>query len=161
MENPNLKDSNVKTTVELFEKIYPLPLGKNQRTQLGVHLEEVVEMIECLKGADRLTQSLLTQAMLANHALALHLKASKPKEECLIVTDVPGLLDALCDQLVTATGVGYMYGFDMAGAFGEVNRSNNSKLDDNGRPIFDADHKFQKGPNYFKPNLRPYLEKIS
>ena len=42
-------------------------------------------------------------------------------------------------------------------AFTEVHNSNMSKLDDNGKPIFRADGKVQKGPNYFKPNLNQFI----
>lgn len=42
--------------------------------------------------------------------------------------DKKALLDALCDQIVTALGVGYMMGFDMEGALAEVNRSNYTKF---------------------------------
>ena len=32
-----------------------------------------------------------------------------------------------------------------------------SKLDDNGKPIYDRNGKVMKGPNYFKPNLEKIL----
>ena len=44
-------------------------------------------------------------------------------------------------------------------AFDEVHRSNMSKLDENGEPIFREDGKVMKGSNYFKPNLKTILEK--
>jgi len=66
------------------------------------------------------------------------------------------LLDSLCDQIVTAVGVGYMMGFDMQGALNEVIRSNDSKMV-NGKFEFDANGKIMKGKDYFKPDLTPFV----
>ena len=68
------------------------------------------------------------------------------------------ILDSLCDQIVTAIGVGYMMGFDMVGALQEVNLSNWSKFDENGNPIFNENGKIVKGENYFKPDLAKFLK---
>lgn len=43
-------------------------------------------------------------------------------------------------------------------AFKEVHRSNMSKLDKNGKPIFREDGKLLKGPNFSKPDLKSILE---
>ena len=37
--------------------------------------------------------------------------------------------------------------------FNEIQRSNMSKLGDDGKPIYREDGKVLKGPNYFKPNM--------
>ena len=42
--------------------------------------------------------------------------------------------------------------------FDEIQRSNMSKLDINGKPIFREDGKILKGENYFKPNIKEILE---
>ena len=42
-------------------------------------------------------------------------------------------------------------------AFEEVHRSNMSKLDENGKPIFREDGKIIKGSNYFKPDLKQFM----
>jgi predicted HAD superfamily Cof-like phosphohydrolase len=44
-----------------------------------------------------------------------------------------------------------------ATAFLEVHNSNMSKLDDNGNPIFRGDGKVLKSSNYFKPNLKQFI----
>ena len=41
--------------------------------------------------------------------------------------------------------------------FNEIQRSNMSKLDEDGQPIFREDGKVLKGPNYFKPNISKIL----
>ncbi len=43
--------------------------------------------------------------------------------------------------------------------FNEIQRSNMSKLDDNGKPIYREDGKVLKGPNYFKPDIKSILNK--
>lgn len=111
-------------------------------------------MTASLKGMNRMTQALLTQALIATHALALHLKAS---DGVVMVEDRIEFLDGLGDQIVTAAGTAHMAGMDIVGALGEINRSNFSKLDENGQPILDENKKFIKGPNYFKPNLKPFV----
>ena len=40
----------------------------------------------------------------------------------------------------------------------EVQRSNMSKLDENGKPIYNEDGKVLKGPNYFKPNFEKFIK---
>ena len=64
----------------------------------------------------------------------------------------------MCDQIVTAIGVGYMLDFDMVGALTEVNSSNWSKFED-GEPIFDENGKIAKGKDYFKPELAKYIKR--
>ena len=43
--------------------------------------------------------------------------------------------------------------------FNEIQRSNMSKLGDDGKPIYREDGKVLKGPNYFKPNIKSILYK--
>lgn len=145
----------VPSITEWFEKAVPEPGFKNQHTQLGVHYEEVAEMTAALRGTDRVTQALLTQAILANHALAMHLKTGAG---VVIVDNNVELLDACCDQIVTATGVAYMLGYDLPSALAEVNASNWSKFVD-GKPIFDANQKIRKGPNYFQPMIDAFTRR--
>lgn len=66
------------------------------------------------------------------------------------------LLDALADQIVTATGVGTFLGMNVPGALAEVNRSNYSKFE-NGEPIFNENKKVMKGKDYTPPDLTPYI----
>ena len=42
--------------------------------------------------------------------------------------------------------------------FNEIQRSNMSKLGEDGKPIYREDGKVLKGPNYFKPNIAEILE---
>ena len=42
--------------------------------------------------------------------------------------------------------------------FEEIQRSNMSKLGEDGQPIYREDGKVLKGPNYFKPRIQQILE---
>ena len=65
--------------------------------------------------------------------------------------------DALTDLLYVTYGAGHAFGINLDKCFDEVQRSNMSKLDENGKPIYSEKGKVLKGPNYFKPNLSNFL----
>ena len=72
--------------------------------------------------------------------------------------DIKEVADALTDILYVTYGAGHAFGIDLDKCFSEVQNSNMSKLDDNGKPIYNENGKVMKGPNYFKPNLRKFLK---
>ena len=65
--------------------------------------------------------------------------------------------DALTDILYVTYGAGHAFGIDLDKCFQEVQSSNMSKLDENGKPIYNEDGKVMKGPGYFKPDLKKIL----
>ncbi|SVD93911.1 uncharacterized protein METZ01_LOCUS446765 [marine metagenome] len=71
--------------------------------------------------------------------------------------DIVEVADALTDILYVTYGAGHSFGIDLDKCFKEVQRSNMSKLDEDGKPIFNENGKVMKGPNYFKPNLKQFL----
>lgn len=134
------------STIKLwFERAVPNPTDKNRAVQLGVHFEEVGEML-LATGDPQAAEDL---APVADYYKRIGLKAP---HHC----NRKELLDALCDQIVTAVGVAHMFGMDIGGALSEVNRSNWSKFVD-GQPQFNEHGKIAKGLNYTAPNLDPYL----
>ena len=66
--------------------------------------------------------------------------------------------DALTDILYVTYGAGHAFGINLDKCFDEVQNSNMSKLDTNGKPIYNEFGKVMKGPNYFKPNLEKFLK---
>ena len=66
--------------------------------------------------------------------------------------------DALTDILYVTYGAGHAFGIDLDKCFAEVQNSNMSKLDENGKPIYSENGKVMKGPNYFQPNLQKFIE---
>ena len=65
--------------------------------------------------------------------------------------------DALTDILYVTYGAGHAFGINLDKCFDEVQKSNMSKLGENGKPIFNKSGKVMKGPKYFKPNLNKFL----
>ena len=68
------------------------------------------------------------------------------------------IADALTDILYVTYGAGHAYGIDLDKCFSEVQRSNMSKLGDDGKPIYNKKGKVMKGPKYFEPNLNQFIE---
>jgi len=66
--------------------------------------------------------------------------------------------DALTDILYVTYGAGHSFGINLDDCFAEVQRSNMSKLDTNGKPLYNENGKVMKGPNYFQPDLKKYLK---
>ena len=79
--------------------------------------------------------------------------------EAIEKKDIKEVADALTDILYVTYGAGHAFGINLDKCFEEVQNSNMSKLDQNGRPIFNDKGKVMKGPNYFKPNLSKFLAK--
>ena len=71
--------------------------------------------------------------------------------------DLLEIADALTDILYVTYGAGHAFGIDLDQCFEEVQNSNMSKLDENGKPIYNNAGKVMKGPNYFKPNLSKFV----
>jgi len=71
--------------------------------------------------------------------------------------DIKEVADALTDILYVTYGAGHAFGIDLDKCFEEVQSSNMSKLDANGKPIYNENGKVMKGPNYFKPDLSKFI----
>ena len=78
-------------------------------------------------------------------------------KEAIENKDLLEVADALTDILYVTYGAGHAFGIDLDKCFEEVQNSNMSKLDINGKPIYNDAGKVMKGSNYFKPNLRKFL----
>ena len=70
--------------------------------------------------------------------------------------NIKEVADALTDILYVTYGAGHAFGIDLDKCFDEVQRSNMSKLDKDGKPIYNEHGKVMKGPNYFKPDLTKF-----
>ena len=71
--------------------------------------------------------------------------------------DLLEVADALTDILYVTYGAGHAFGINLDKCFEEVQNSNMSKLDENGKPIYNENGKVMKGPNYFKPDLSKFV----
>jgi predicted HAD superfamily Cof-like phosphohydrolase len=75
--------------------------------------------------------------------------------------DIVEIADALGDQLYILFGTILKHGLQhkIEEVYDEIHRSNMSKLDPDGQPIFREDGKILKSELYFKPDIRRILEK--
>ena len=74
-------------------------------------------------------------------------------KEAMANNDLLEVADALTDLLYVTYGAGHAFGINLDKCFDEVQNSNMSKLDKNGKPIYNDKGKVMKGPNYFAPDL--------
>ena len=82
----------------------------------------------------------------------------KELEQAMKEKNLKEIADALTDILYVTYGAGYAYGIDLDKCFKEVQRANMSKLDKDGKPIYNEKGKVMKGPYYSKPNLKQFVE---
>jgi len=107
-------------------------------------------------------QEVKTKAELSNNKIN-ELRISLINEEleelkkAIEDNDILEVADALTDILYVAYGAGHAFGINLDKCFNEVQESNMSKLDSDGKPIYNESGKVMKGPNYFKPDLSKFL----
>ena len=99
----------------------------------------------------------------AKNLLRFNLMKEENEEylEAANANDLVEVADALGDMLYILAGTIIEHGmqYKIAEVFDEIQRSNMSKLGEDGHPIFRKDGKVLKGPNYFKPNIGSILKK--
>lgn len=136
-------------TKQWFNLAVPNPTYDNVRMQIACHFEEVDEMLKELE----FTGTAESDRQVARSCIQAFVAKLKAKE-----TDVQNIkrpikfLDSLCDQRVTAIGVGHMLLMDIDKAIEKTDDSNFSKFV-NGVPVFDEQGKIAKGPEFHKPDL--------
>jgi predicted HAD superfamily Cof-like phosphohydrolase len=74
--------------------------------------------------------------------------------------NITEVADALGDKLYILCGTILKHGlqYKIEEVFNEIHRSNMSKLDKNGKPIYREDGKILKSEKYFKPDISRVLE---
>ena len=78
-------------------------------------------------------------------------------EQALNDKNLLEVADALTDILYVTYGAGHSFGINLDACFEEVQRSNMSKLDEDGKPIYNEYGKVMKGSNFSKPNLKQFI----
>ena len=156
VHNPPVVTEPVERILAWFKAAKPNPTDKDVATQLGAHFEEVAEMMYALGIINSKSE------IVENISKDFYLSKSIDKNSLGGDIQMPEgwkvqLLDALCDQIVTAVGMGYMLGFDVVGALNNVIGSNHSKFVD-GKPLFNENGKIVKGPDYVAPSLEQFIK---
>lgn len=73
--------------------------------------------------------------------------------QAFVNKDIVAVADSLGDLLYVVIGAALEYGIPINLVVEEIHKSNMTKLDENGKPIYRSDGKVMKGPNYFPPNI--------
>ncbi len=145
--------NEIKTIVKWFEDAKPNPTIEDIATQYGCHLEEFAEGLQ-------VTEDFRGDVVTASCAYKNH---NRPYLQALTEIALSNerkveLLDAFCDQIVTAVGTAQYMGFDIIGALNEVIASNDSKRMPDGSFPLDENGKITKeSPNFFKPDLSKFI----
>jgi predicted HAD superfamily Cof-like phosphohydrolase len=135
------------TLIQLWhERARPEPTDVNFNTQLGCHIEEIVEMLDTLEFKN-------FDWSVCHNSLKMLATALKCGSEKATITDRKEFLDSLADQVVTAVGTGHCTGMDVSTACLRVNTSNWTKYGPTGQPVFNESGKIMKGDNYKPPKL--------
>ena len=104
------------------------------------------------------------KATISNDLIDLRFKLmAEENEEYLEAAkngDLVEVADALGDMMYILCGTILSHGMQhkIEEVFEEIQRSNMSKLGEDGKPIYRADGKVLKGPNYFRPNIAGIIE---
>jgi len=141
----------IKDIKKWFETAIPDPTIEQACIQIGCHYEEVAEMADETDDVELMDEATAAsqEYKYLNSNYVDNIKTmGEPRKLAL--------LDALCDQIVTAIGVAHMLGMDIESALSEVNDSNYSKFEDN-KPVFNEQGKISKGKYYKLPQLDKFI----
>jgi predicted HAD superfamily Cof-like phosphohydrolase len=138
---------------------------KNELATLS--LAQTIHYVKAFHEAFKLPVRHEPTGLLSDQELTLRFNLMKEENEEYLEAakngDIVEIADALGDMLYILCGTINAHGLQdkIAAVFEEIQRSNMSKLDDNGEPIYREDGKVMKSTNYFKPDIRSVLERES
>jgi predicted HAD superfamily Cof-like phosphohydrolase len=127
-------------------------------------LKETIEAVETFHNAFGIENNYTPTTELTEAEILLRYKLMREENEEYLEAaqngDIVEIADALGDQLYILCGTILKHGLQhkMAEVFQEIQRSNMSKLDADGKPIYREDGKVMKSALYFKPNIKDILE---
>tara|TARA_Y100000590_G_scaffold133637_1_gene152844 strand:+ start:972 stop:1346 length:375 start_codon:yes stop_codon:yes gene_type:complete len=109
-------------------------------------------------GQEVKTKASLSSEKINNLRISLIAEELEEFKEAIKNNDLKEAVDALTDILYVTYGAGHAFGVNLDKCFEEVQRSNMSKLGDDGKPIYNDVGKVMKGPKYFKPDLAKFIK---
>jgi len=127
-------------------------------------LKETIEAVETFHNAFGIDNNYKPTTELTEAEILLRYKLMREENEEYLEAaqngDIVEIADALGDQLYILCGTILKHGLQhkIAEVFQEIQRSNMSKLDADGKPIYREDGKVMKSELYFKPNIKDILE---
>lgn len=123
--------------------------------QIGVHLEEFVELLRCIRTNSEGGQLIIDRTIADMEWLGVKIKRGD------YTAHIPNhlradALDAICDSEVTGNGIAYLAGMDKDGADQAVLAANDAKLVD-GKPVILEGGKIGKPEDWRAPNLSAFV----
>lgn len=128
-------------------------------------LKETIQAVEEFHNAFGIENNHTPTTQLSEADILLRYKLMREENEEYLEAaqngDIVEIADALGDQLYILCGTILKHGLQhkIAEVFQEIQRSNMSKLDETGKPIYREDGKVMKSNLYFKPDIKAILEK--
>ncbi len=126
--------------------------------------KEIIGRVEEFHEAFNIENKYAPTAEISAQELALrHRLMAEENDEYLEAAkngDIVEIADALGDQLYILCGTILKHGLQdkIVDVFNEIQRSNMSKLDKAGNPIYREDGKVMKSDLYFRPDIKSILE---
>jgi predicted HAD superfamily Cof-like phosphohydrolase len=127
-------------------------------------LADTIDAVAEFHNAFKITNRHTPTASLSEKEYTLRFNLMKEENEEYLEAakngDLVEIADALGDQLYILCGTLNAHGLQhkIAEVFLEIHRSNMSKLDENGQPIYREDGKVMKSDRYFKPDIKKVLD---
>ena len=109
-------------------------------------------------GQEVKTNTELSSEKINNLRISLINEELEEFKQAIQNNDLKEAIDALTDILYVTYGAGHAFGVNLDECFDEVQRSNMSKLGEDGKPIYRDDGKVMKGENYSPPDLKKCLQ---
>jgi len=127
-------------------------------------MKEIIRLVENFHDSFNIKNNYQPTIVLSQEEITLRFNLMKEENEEYLDAarngDIIEVADALGDQLYILCGTILKHGLQdkILAVFEEIHRSNMSKLDENGKPIFREDGKILKSNLYFKPAIASVLE---
>ena len=128
-------------------------------------MEEIIKHVEVFHDSFGIVNNYKPTVDLSKDEINLRFNLMKEENEeyleAALKGDLVEVADALGDQLYILCGTILKHGLQhkIGEVFEEIQRSNMSKLDENGKPIYREDGKILKSNLYFKPNIKSIIDK--
>ena len=128
-------------------------------------MKKIIKHVEDFHDAFGIANNYSPTTILSEEEIMLRYNLMKEENEEYLEAaknkDIVEIADALGDQLYILCGTILKHGLQdkIEEVFEEIQRSNMSKLDENGKPIFREDGKILKSDRYFKPDIKTILDK--
>ncbi len=136
----------------------------NNLSKTKVFMKKQIAAVETFHNAFKIENRYKPSANIDERTSLLRYKLMREENEEYLEAaqngDLVEIADALGDMLYILCGTILSHGLQekIEEVFDEIQRSNMSKLDKNGEPIYREDGKVLKSDQYFKPNIKTILD---